>query len=28
MTVFATHPPLNQRLENLAKVSADLGRPM
>jgi heat shock protein HtpX len=28
MTLFATHPPLEQRLENLAKVSADLGRPM
>lgn len=28
MTIFATHPSLDQRLENLAKVSADLGRPM
>jgi len=28
MTVFATHPPLDQRLANLAKVSADLGRPV
>jgi len=28
MTLFATHPPLDQRLANLAKVSADLGRPM
>jgi heat shock protein HtpX len=28
MTLFATHPPLDQRLENLAKVSADLGRSM
>ena len=28
MTLFATHPPLDQRLANLAKVSADLGRPV
>lgn len=28
MSIFATHPPLDRRLENLAKVSADLGRPM
>jgi len=28
MSIFATHPPLERRLENLAKVSADLGRPM
>jgi len=28
MTLFATHPPLPQRLANLAKVSADLGRPV
>ena len=28
MTLFATHPPLDQRLHNLAKVSADLGRQM
>lgn len=24
--LFATHPPLNKRLENLAKISAELGR--
>ncbi len=28
MSIFATHPPLDRRLENLAKVSADLGRQM
>nr|CAA9363140.1 MAG: Probable protease htpX homolog 1 [uncultured Nocardioidaceae bacterium] len=28
MTLFATHPPLDQRLATLAKVSADLGRPV
>lgn len=28
MTIFATHPSLDSRLANLAKVSADLGRPM
>lgn len=27
-SLFATHPPLDQRLEQLARVSADLGRPV
>jgi heat shock protein HtpX len=26
-TLFATHPPLERRLEQLARISADLGRP-
>ncbi|MDQ3627916.1 MAG: zinc metalloprotease HtpX [Actinomycetota bacterium] len=28
MSIFATHPPLDRRLDNLAKISVDLGRPM
>jgi len=27
-SLFATHPPLEKRLEQLAKISAELGRPM
>jgi heat shock protein HtpX len=26
-TLFATHPPLERRLEQLSRISADLGRP-
>ncbi|MBA2717119.1 MAG: zinc metalloprotease HtpX, partial [Propionibacteriales bacterium] len=25
--LFSTHPPLEQRLEQLSKISADLSRP-
>jgi heat shock protein HtpX len=27
-SIFATHPPLDRRLEQLARISAELGRPM
>ena len=27
-TLFATHPPLEQRLERLAEISREMGRPI